>query len=134
LRERVKAAAALAAQRRVFESEANESAYQTLQALTVRVGNAELVQAEARRFLQSKLQGLPWQRERYAITLAAILRGDGNLLEAFEVIREHVVDPEKLLGIMPWFEDQAPELSTELVTRYSLLVTRYSCGRGTHRI
>ena len=109
--------AALAAQRRVFESEANESAYQTLQALAVRVGNAELVQAEARRFLQSKLQGLPWQRERYAITLAAILRGDGNLLEAFEVIREHVVDPEKLLGIMPWFEDQAPELRTELVTR-----------------
>jgi uncharacterized Zn finger protein len=109
--------AALAAQRTVFESQASETSYQTLQALAVRAGVAERVQAEAKRFLRGKLQGLPWQREPYAVTLAAILRGDGKTLESFDIIREHVVDPERLLGVMSWFEEQAPSLQGELVAR-----------------
>ena len=108
--------AALAVQRRVFESEASASAYRTLQDLAERVGNAQLERTEAQNFLRSHLQGLPWQRERYAATLAAILREEGNLLEAYEVVREHVVDPDNLLEVMPWFEDQAPELRAALVT------------------
>jgi uncharacterized Zn finger protein len=108
---------ALASQRKVFESQASESAYQTLQALAARAGNAELVHAEAKRFLRGKLQGLPWQREPHAVTLAAILHADGKTSEAFDTIREHVVDPERLLAVKPWFEEQAPGLQGELIAR-----------------
>ena len=108
---------ALAAQHKVFEAQPSESAYQALQTLAVRVGTAETVQADAKRFLRGQTEGLAWTREPAAITLAAILCSESKTSEAFDVICEHVSDSERLLAVMPWFAEEAPRRQCELVAR-----------------
>ncbi len=106
---------AASAQRELFASNPTWAAYRELVELAARAGRGDEEAAWAEDHLRAQLGGGARRSEQCAMTLAAALRNEGRLDEAYDLVAGHVFAQDDLLEAARWYEAEHPALAAQCV-------------------
>lgn len=106
---------ALAGQAQLLLQEPSIVAYRSLERLGDQAGRRAIAVRDATKALRRMLNAGDTRRGDAADLLAELAFERGNADEAFALIVEHVSDPDRLLEMVKWFEQQEPVRATQLV-------------------
>lgn len=106
---------ALAAQAQLLIQEPGIAAYRSLVLLADQAGRRAIAVRDANKALRRMLNAGDTRRGAAADLLAELAFERGEADEAFALIVEHVSDPDRLLEMVKWFEQQEPVRATQLV-------------------